>query len=55
MRVKQPHPATIKARMHPVAVELDFVEPLIAFRSGVDELCELRRDPFWRTGAGPPG
>jgi hypothetical protein len=37
--------AMVEARMQPVAVEFDFVQPLIAFRRGVDELRELRRDP----------
>ena len=31
--------------MHAVAVEFDFVEPGVAFRRRVDQLCELRRDP----------
>jgi hypothetical protein len=31
--------------MHAVAVELDFVEPVVAVRRCVDELGELRRDP----------
>jgi hypothetical protein len=31
--------------MHAVAVEFDFIQPLVAFRRGVDELRELRRDP----------
>jgi hypothetical protein len=37
--------------MHAVAVEFDFVEPLVAFRRRVDQLGELRRDPF-RQGRG---
>ena len=32
------HTAAIEARVHPVAVELDFVEPLGAVRRFVDEL-----------------
>jgi hypothetical protein len=36
--------------MHAVAVELDFVEPRRAFRRRVDELSELRPDPFRQTG-----
>ena len=32
--------------MHAVAVEFDFVQPLIAFRRRVDQLGVLRRDPF---------
>jgi len=35
--------------MQPVAVEFDFMEPLVAFRRRVDELRELRPDP-WREG-----
>jgi hypothetical protein len=34
--------AAIEARMHAVAVELDFVQPLIAFRRRVNEFGELR-------------
>jgi hypothetical protein len=37
--------AIVEARMHAVAVEFDFIQPLVAFRRGVDELRELRRDP----------
>jgi putative transposase len=40
---------------HAVAVELDFVEPLIAFRRRVDKLGELGPDPLRQTGVGPPG
>ena len=36
--------------MHAVAVELDFMQPLIAFRRRVDQLRELRRDPFRQRG-----
>jgi hypothetical protein len=43
---QQAHGAAIEARMHAVAVELDFVEPLIAFRRRVDKLGELRPDPL---------
>jgi hypothetical protein len=32
--------------MHAVAVVFDFVEPLVAFRRSVDQLGELRPDPF---------
>jgi hypothetical protein len=28
-------------------VEFDFVQPLVAFRRGVDELGQLRPDPLW--------
>ena len=38
--------------MHAVAVEFDFVEPLIAFRPRIDELGELRRDPCRQSGRG---
>jgi hypothetical protein len=38
--------AAIESRMHPVAVEFDLVQPLIAFRRRVDEPSELRRDPI---------
>jgi hypothetical protein len=31
--------------MHTVAVELDFVQPLVAFRRRADQLRELRHDP----------
>ena len=40
--------------MHAVAVEFDFVEPLVAVRRRVDKLGELRPDPLRqsrRTGA----
>ena len=42
--------------MHAVAVEFDFVEPLVAFGRGVDQLGELRPDPLRqssRPGARP--
>jgi hypothetical protein len=42
--------AAIEPRMHAVAVELEFVEPLIAFGGRVDELSELRRDQFRQSG-----
>ena len=43
--------------MHAVAVELYFVEPLIAFRRRVDELGELWWDPCRQSarGAAPAG
>jgi hypothetical protein len=31
--------------MHAIAVELDFVQPLIAVRRRIDRLRELRPDP----------
>jgi hypothetical protein len=37
--------AAVEARMHAVAVEFDFVQPLVAVRGGVDQLGQLRRDP----------
>jgi len=46
----------IKARMHAVAVEFDLVQPGVAVRRRVDQLRELRRDPFRqrdRIGARP--
>jgi hypothetical protein len=47
---QQLHSAAVEPRMHAVAVELDFVQPLAAFRRRVDQLCELRRDPFRQRG-----
>ena len=55
---EQAHPAPIKARMHAVAVEFDFVQPLRAIRRLVDHLGELRFDPPGerrRLGASPSG
>jgi hypothetical protein len=43
---EQPHAAAIEPRMHGVAVEFDFVEPLVAFRCGIDKASELRPDPL---------
>jgi hypothetical protein len=40
--------------MHAVAVELDFMQPVRPIRRRVDELGQLRRDPFRQTGAGLP-
>ena len=37
--------------MHAIAVEFDFVEPLVSVRRCVDQLRKLRRDPF-RQGSG---
>jgi hypothetical protein len=47
---EQPHRAAFEARMHAVAVELDFVQPGRAFRCLVDERGQLRPDPFRQTG-----
>ena len=47
---EQPHAAAIEAAMHAVAVEFDFVEPGVALRRRVDQLGELRRDPFRQGG-----
>jgi len=44
----------IEARIHAVAVEFDFMQPLIAIRRRIDQLGELRPDPLRqssRTGA----
>src|SRR5205823_5863161 len=49
--------AAVEARMHAVAVEFDFVQPLVALRRRIDQLRELRRDPLrqgGRLGAPPP-
>jgi hypothetical protein len=42
---QQPDSAPVEARMHPVAVEFDLMEPLRAFRRLVDQFGELRFDP----------
>jgi hypothetical protein len=42
--------AAVEPRMHAVAVVFDFVQPLIAFRRGVDQLGQLRRDPLRQSG-----
>jgi hypothetical protein len=42
--------AAVETGMHAVAVEFDFVQPLIAFRRGVDQLGKLRRDPLRQSG-----
>ena len=44
--------AAVEPRVHPVAVEFDFVQPVVAFRRGVDQLRELRRNPHRQTGRG---
>jgi hypothetical protein len=36
----------VEARMEAVAVEFDFMQPGVAVRRRVDQLCELRRDPL---------
>jgi hypothetical protein len=46
----QPHVAAVEPCMHAVAVELDFMQPLVAFRRGVDQLGQLRRDPLRQSG-----
>jgi len=45
----------IEARMHAVAVELDFVQPVRPVWRRVDELGQLRPDPLRRTAASAPG
>jgi hypothetical protein len=40
----------IEARMHAVAVELDFVEPIGSVRRLVDKLGQLWADPLRQTG-----
>ena len=47
---QQFHRAAVEARMHAVAVVLDFVEPLIAVRRRVDEFRQLRPDPLRQRG-----
>jgi len=44
------HRAAIEARMHAVAVEFDFVQPLGPVGRLVDELGELRPYPLRQTG-----
>ena len=48
--------ATVEPRMHAIAVIFDFVQPLIAVGRGLDQLRELRRDPFRHRGriSAPP-
>jgi hypothetical protein len=41
----------VEPRMHAEAVVFDFVEPLLAFRRGIDELGQLRPDPVWQKRA----
>jgi hypothetical protein len=40
------HRAVVEPRMHAVAVEFDFMQPLVALRRRVDQLGQLRRDPL---------
>ncbi len=47
---QQLRPATVESRVHAVAVEFDFVQPVVAFRRRVDQLGELRRDPLRQSG-----
>ena len=42
--------AAVEPRMHAVAVIFEFMQPLVAFRGGIDELGQLRRNPRRRTG-----
>jgi hypothetical protein len=42
--------AAVEARMYPVAIIFDFVEPLVAVRRRLDQLRQLRRDEFRQTG-----
>ena len=53
---QQPHGAALEPRLHAVAVELDFVQPLGPVWRRVDEPGELRLDPIRRSGPGgaPP-
>ena len=44
----QPSGPVGEKRQQPVAVELDFVQPLIAFRRTVDQCCELDRGIFFQ-------
>ena len=53
---QQPDRATVQPRMHPIAVEFDFVQPFRSVRRLVDEFGELRFDPTGerrRLGAPP--
>ena len=43
---EEPHLAAVEPGMHAVAVEFDFVQPLVAVRRGVNELRQLRPYPF---------
>jgi hypothetical protein len=52
---QEAHRAAIQSGVHAEAVELDFVQPLVAFRRRVDELGQLRPNPLRQSGVGPPG
>ena len=43
---QQFHRAMVEARMQPVAVEFDFMEPMVAFWRRGDQLGQLRPDPL---------
>ena len=47
-----PYRVVIEANMHAVAVELDLVQPFRTVRRRVDELGQLRPDPFRQSGIG---
>src|SRR5215472_16079390 len=54
---QQLHRAAVEPGHHTVAVIFDFVQPAVAVRRRVDQLRELRRDPWrerGRIGASPP-
>ena len=42
--------AAVEPRMHAVAIEFDFVQPLIAIRRRIEQLRELRPDPLRECG-----
>ena len=48
---QQLHRAAVEPGIYAVAVKLDFVQPVVAFRCRVDELRELRRDPVRQSGS----
>ena len=43
---QQFHRAAVEARVHAIAVVFDFVEPLVAFGRRVDQVRQLRPNPF---------
>jgi hypothetical protein len=49
---QQPRAAAIKACMQAVAVELDFVQALVAFRRPVDQPQEVRPNSFRQNDGG---
>src|SRR5215813_12345347 len=51
-RARRPHRA-LTARVHPVAVELDLVQPIVAVGRAGDEASALRLDPVGDSGHGP--